>query len=172
MKQTFFKLSFSFIISVLLSACGGSDQSKAVDQAKQVQEAVKENTPGSIPTTADGYTMKAKINGKEWVADAMMPPEASGRIIGYYNGESIGLPYDRRDMRVGKKITFGENQAVDLMTNDDVGIWGGRKGQMEITKADENMAEGNFYFTGSTSRSDKTIEVSDGYFRIRLGKNQ
>ncbi|MEO5562966.1 MAG: hypothetical protein ABIR18_06010, partial [Chitinophagaceae bacterium] len=96
------------------------------------------------------------------------PPDAAGRIIGYYGEEWIGLPYDKRNMVVGKKITFGENNATDLATDDEVGLWGGRKGEMEITKVDDKWAEGTFYFTGSTSRSDKTMEVTEGVFRISL----
>ena len=71
---------------------------------------------------------------------------------------------------MGKKIVFGENEAVDLATSDDIGLWGGRKGEMEITKVDGDWAEGKFYFTGSSSRSKKTIEVTDGFFRISLAK--
>lgn len=166
MKQTFFILSIA--LSIIVLSCNNA-QNDAVKQAQQVQSAIKENTPGSIPTSADGYSMKAKINGKDWVADAVMPPEAAGRIIGYYKGEWIGLPYDRRYLIVGKKITFGENNAADMSTNDDVGLWGGRKGEMEITKMDEKSAEGTFHFTASTSRSDITLEITDGFFRILFG---
>lgn len=169
MKQTIFKLSFSLIITTLFSSCGNS-QSGAVEKAKQVQSAIKENRPGTISTKENGWTMKAKINGKDWVAASMMPLEAAGRIIGYYDKEYIGLPYDNRDLVVGKKIIFSEDDATDLATNDDVGLWGGRKGEMEITKVDDNWAEGKFYFTGSTSRSNKTVEVTDGFFRISLAK--
>ena len=168
MKQTHSFLSIA--LSIFLLSCN-SAQNDAVKQAKQVQANIKENTPGSIPTSNDGYSMKAKINGKDWVADAMMPPEAAGRIIGYYNGEWIGLPYDRRYFEVGKKITFGENNAADLATNDDIGMWGGRKGEMQITKVDDKFAEGTFFFTGSTSRSEKTIEVTEGYFRLPHSAN-
>ncbi len=80
------------------------------------------------------------------------------------------MPYDNRDLVVGKKIISSEDDATDLATNDDVGLWGGRKGEMEITKMDDNWAEGKFYFTGSTSRSNKTVEVTDGFFRISLAK--
>ena len=168
MKQTLSIL----IMSAILSSCGNSDQSKAIEQAKQVQSEIKKMRPGTIATKEDGWSMKAKINGKDWVAASIMSPDAAGRIIGYYNDEYIGLPYDRRYFVVGKKITFGENNAVDLATNDDVGMWGGRKGEMEITKVDDNWAEGKFFFTGSTSSSNKTVEVTDGFFRISLAKPQ
>lgn len=161
----------SATINLIFSACNNGSQSDAVKQAEQIQSAIKENRPGTISTTADGWTMKAKLNGKDWAATSMMPPDAAGRIIGYYNDEWIGLPYNRRSLVVGKKITFGEDNAADLATNDDIGLWGGRKGIMEITKVDDKWAEGKFFFTGSTDRSDKTVEVADGFFRISLVEN-
>ena len=165
MKQT---ISI-FLMAILISSCGNSDQSKALETAKDIQTVIK---PGTIATTTSGYLMRAKLDGKEWTATSLMPPDAAGRIIGYNNGEYIGLPYDRRYLVVGKKITFGENQAVDLATNDDTGMWGGRKGEMEITKVDHNWAEGKFYFTATTSSSNKTVEVTDGFFRIPVEGNQ
>jgi hypothetical protein len=87
------------------------------------------------------------------------------------NDEYIGLPYDRRYLVVGKTIKFGDHQAVDLVTSDDVGIWGGTKGEMQITKVDETSAEGTFFFTASASSTTKTVEVTEGSFRILLSKN-
>jgi hypothetical protein len=168
MKQTISIL----IMAVMLSSCGSSDHDKAVDQAKEVQAAIKKNVPGTVPTSTEGIMMRAKIGGKEWTAVSMMPPEASGRIIGYNNGEYIGLPYDKRNLIPGKKIVFQEDDAADLATNDDIGIWGGRKGEMVITKVDDKWAEGTFFFTGSTSRSSETIEVSEGFFRIPIEINK
>jgi hypothetical protein len=161
MKQTLFILGISFFIA--LTAC--NSQSDASKKAKQVQTAIKENKPGTVATTAEGYTMRAKLDGKEWTATAMMPPETAGRIIGYMNAEYIGLPYDKGNLVSGKKNTFGEDNAVDLSTND-AGMLGGRKGEMQITKVDENWVEGTFFFTAGTSGSNKTVEVTDGFFRI------
>jgi len=170
MKQTISKSGFVLIIATMFTSCGNSEQSKALKQAQETQSAIKQNMPGGIPVSADGYAMRAKINGKNWEATSMMSPDAAGRIIGDSNGETISIPLygGRAKLVQGKKTTFSENETVDLMTNDDVGIWGGRKGEMEITKVDGNFAEGKFYFTASTSRSDKTVEVTDGYFRIPL----
>jgi hypothetical protein len=168
MKQTISIL----ILAAMLYSFGNNAQNKALSDAKDVQSAIKQMQPGGIPTTEGGWTMKAKIDGKDWVANSIIPPDVADRISGDNNGESIGLPYDRRDMVVGQKIKFSVNNAVDLMTNDDVGIWGGRKGEMEITKVDNNWAEGKFFFTGSTSSSDKTIEVTDGFFRISMARKQ
>jgi hypothetical protein len=163
-------LFISFLALFIFSSCN-SQQSEAKKIAKEIKQTVEENTPGTIPTKEGGLTMRATIAGKAWVANAMMPPEAAGRIIGYYNQESISLPYDRRDLFVGNKITFSENNVVDLFINDDIGIYGGRKGEMRVTKVDKNWAEGTFYFTGSTVRgSTNTIPVTDGFFRIAIPK--
>lgn len=163
MKQVF---SISIIAASIFILSCNSTPSDAQHQAKDLQTSIKQMRPGSIATTADGYTMTAKINGKQWTADAMMPPGAAGRIVGYYNGEYIGLPFDKRDAVVGQKIVFGNDNATDLGTNDDIGMWGGRKGEMEYTKVGDKYAEGTFYFTGNTSKSDKTMEVTSGFFRI------
>lgn len=112
--------------------------------------------------------MNAKLDGKYWSATSMMPPDVAGRIIGYNNGEYIGLPYDSRRLAVGKKDVFGEDNAVDLATNGKESIWGGRKGEMEITKVSNGWAEGKFFFTAVGSRSGKTMEVTEGFFRIPI----
>ena len=169
MKQTILIL----IIAAMLYSCGNNSQNKALSDAKEIQSAIKQMQPGGIPTTEGGWTMKAKIDGKDWVANSIIPPDAAGRISGDNGGESIGLPYNRRDMVVGEKTKFSENNAVDLMLpSDEGGIMGGYKGEMEITKVDNNWAEGKFYFTGSTSSSDKKVEVTNGFFRISMAKKQ
>ncbi len=157
-----------FSTSILLSC--GTKQDKAVSDAKQLQKEISAMRPGAIPTTEGGWTMTAKINGKDWTATSIMPPEAAGRIVGDNNGEGFGFPYDRRNMVVGEKTIFGHNNAVDLSTyeNGELNYWGGYKGGMEITKVDANWAEGKFFVTGSTTESAKTVEITDGFFRISM----
>ncbi len=159
-------LNFFFIFFILASC--NSQQGDAVNQAKEVQSAIEENRPGTMPTADESWTMTAKLNGKNWKATSIMPSATAGRIVGYYGKEYIGLPYDKSDMVVGKKNIFGEDNAVDLATNDEIGMWGGRKGEMEITKVNDDWVEGNFHFTASTSGTNKTVEVTDGFFRIKL----
>jgi len=166
MKQGVFNAGISLLMAAVLASCGGN----GTEQAKQTQSAIKSSVPGAVPTTATGYMMNAKLDGKYWSATSMMPPDAAGRIIGYNNGEYIGLPYNSRRLEVGKKEVFGEDNAVDLATNDKESIWGGRKGEMEITKVGDGWAEGKFFFT-AVSRSGKTMEVTEGFFRIPLSKN-
>jgi len=126
--------------------------------------------PGAIPATTGGYFMTAKINGKACKAHAMMPLDKAGEIVGFYDGDKyIGLPYHKKDLVVGKKISFSDENA-DLTSNDEVQVWNGRKGEMEITKVNGNWAEGKFFFTGYSYDSKKKIEVTNGFFRIALDK--
>jgi hypothetical protein len=160
------KLFTSATMLLLLTQCNNhSSSAQIIEESKMVAESIKAAKPGTVATSENGYYMKAKINGKDWEASSMMPPEMPSRIIGYYNDESISFPYDRRDMRVGKKTNF-ENSGVDLFLSDDVGIWGGHTGEMEITKADEISAEGKFFFTATAKGTDKKIQVTEGSFRI------
>jgi hypothetical protein len=164
MKKT---ISIS-LIAVAFYSCGNSEQNKAVVLAKEIQSTVK---AGATPTTSSGYTMKATLDGKSWTATAMMPPDAVGRIVGYYNNEYVGLPYDRRNMQAGKKILIDENNAIDISTGNGC-LWKDAKGTIEITIADETTAEGKFSFTATCSNTGKPIEVSDGFFRVLFTKNQ
>jgi hypothetical protein len=125
---------------------------------------------GAIATTAGGYSMTAKINGKDCKASFMMPPDETGQIVGFYNGDKyIGLPYNRKYFVAGTKISFSDQHA-DLTTNDDVQVWSGRKGEMVITKVTGKWAEGSFYFTGYSYDNKKNIAVTNGFFRIAFGK--
>lgn len=156
-----------FFIFLIMASCN-SQQSDTVKQAKEVQTVIQENRPGTKPTADGSWTMTAKLDGKNWEASSIMPPATAGRIVGYYGKEYIGLPYNKSDMVVGKKNKFGEDNAVDLATNGETGMWGGRKGEMEITKVKDDWVEGTFYFTADATGTDKTVEVTDGFFRIRI----
>lgn len=126
--------------------------------------------PGTIPATADGYSMRAKINGKECKASFMMPAMKTEQIVGFYEGDKyIGLPFTKSDMVPGKKVSFN-NQNADLTTNDAVGVWSGRNGEMQITKVKGKWMEGIFFFTGYSYDNKKTISVTDGFFRVALDK--
>ncbi len=163
MKQT---ISILLIVIILFS-CSNTEQTKAVEKVKEIQSAIK---PGTIATTADGYMMKAMIEGKEWVATSMMPPDAAGRIVGYYNEQYIGLPYSKSNLTTGRKIILGEDEAADISLNNGC-LWKDTKGEIEITKLSDEWAEGTFFFTTVCSSTNKAIEVTDGFFRIQLSKN-
>ncbi len=126
--------------------------------------------PGAFSTTAVGWAMTAKINGKDCKAHSMMPPDIAEQIVGFYNGDKyIGLPYIKKYFVAGKKISL-DNYNADLTTADDVQVWNGRKGEIVITKVNDNWVEGKFYFTGYSYDNKHTIEVTNGFFRIALAK--
>ncbi|MRG47924.1 hypothetical protein GFS24_22575 [Chitinophaga sp. SYP-B3965] len=152
---------------VLLFACH-TNQPKIL--ADEITATAKANTPGFIPTSKDGYWMSAKIDGKDWTASAMMPVDKSDsrRIHGEHNGETISFSIWMRGLEPGKHFSFSEDKAADLFTNDDIGMWGGRNGEIVITKIDDKGVEGTFSFTASSSRSEKTVAVTEGRFRVPL----
>lgn len=163
MKQTISIL----LIATVISSCGNSQQTKAVEQAAQIQSAIK---PGSVATTTGGYTMNAKINGSDWVASSMMPPDAAGRIVGYYKKQYIGLPYSKSNLTAARKIVLSEDETADIFLDDGCS-YPLTKGEIEITKIDSSWAEGKFFFTTTCSSTNKTVKVTDGFFRIPLAKN-
>jgi len=76
-------------------------------------------------------------------------------------------------MKIGEKIKFGDKQVALLFTDDNNdAFWDGRKGEMEITKVENDWAEGKFFFTATTSTTNKTKEVTDGFFRISLNNKK
>ncbi|MEO5500089.1 MAG: hypothetical protein ABIR31_01490 [Ginsengibacter sp.] len=157
-------LYFLFIFSILVFSCKSNSEKNAQDMATGVQNMVKEHSPGTVSTSTDGYTMTATIDGKDWKAADMYPPDKAGLIVGENNGESISLPYyDRRNFLANTKTKL---KGVDMRLNDEIKLWSGINGEMEITKSDANMAEGKFSFTAKGFQSDKTIEVTNGFFRI------
>ena len=163
-----------FSMAAMLYSCG-SNQSKTQSDAKQLAAGIQKIDPDGIPTTEGGWTMTAKINGRNWVATSIMPLEATGRIIGDNNGAGFGFPYDRRQMKVGNKEIFGEHNVVQISTIEGgkIEYWDGVKGEMEITKVEADWVEGKFFVTGRKSFTDtpKSVEITGGFFRISIAKN-
>lgn len=155
------------LIASILYSCGSNSQTKAIEKVAQNKDTIK---PGAIATTASGYTMNAIVNGSYWTASSMMPSEAAGRVVGYYENDYIGLPYSKIDMVAGKKIIADADNAVDLSLNDGC-LYTNPKGQIEIIKVDGSWAEGKFFFSTTCSSTNKTVKVTDGFFRIPLAKN-
>ncbi|HVG15349.1 MAG TPA: DUF6252 family protein [Chitinophagaceae bacterium] len=170
MKKMHFILSVSIIL-ISLVACNGGAHSEAVKQAALIEKTMKENTPGSLPTSEAGYYMKAKINGADWSASHMMPDDAATSsyktIQGESPGRSIYFQLWKRGIEPGKKIPFSDNRAATLSVNDSE-FFHGSQGEVEITKMDDQWMEGNFHFTGTTNSSDERVEVTDGSFRVAL----
>lgn len=164
------KNKFKWIVllaPLLLTSCNGQNK-EALKKVQEIEAVVNEKKPESVTTSATGWTLTAKINGKSWKAASMDPPQMVDRIIGNYEEESIGLPFTKSNMVGGNTIEFGEFKAADLTLDDDVVFWVGREGQMQITKQESDWVEGIFNFIATSSSTHETMMVTDGFFRIKI----
>ena len=160
------KSASTFIAIIVLFSCG--NKNKTIEEATNVQSAIKEIS-NNVETIGNGYLMKAKINGKNWQSTSMAPAQASGRIVGYLDGQYIGLPYNNEYLVVGKKIKISEDEAADVFLKDGCS-YPISNGEMKITKVGNDFAEGTFYFTTVCTTTKKTLNVTDGFFRIQISK--
>ena len=169
MKPNLLILSLAFSINLI--SCS-SAQNDAVKQAEQIQKTVKANTPGTVPTSESGYYMKAKINGKDWVAKDMLPNnnEDTRPIFGEADGEKISFTIWMQHPKEGRKETFKEGNVAELEGFEDIAVCDAKKGEAIVTKIDDHVIEGTFFMTGTSHESAKTIEVTDGFFRILKDK--
>lgn len=163
MKQ--YLLVYTMLLT--LFSCSNPDQSKTIDDAKNLVDNIKQNRPGTVATSANGFTMTASIDGKEWVAASMMPPDLAGRIIGYYNDHYIGLPFIKSSLKTGKKIILGPDEGADLFIGNGC-LFKDTKGEIEIIKVVDKTVEGHFNFTTTCTSTNKKFVVSNGYFKILI----
>jgi hypothetical protein len=165
MKQTFSFLSI--VLSIFLLSCN-STQNDAAKQAEQIQKTVKENTPGTVATSESGYYMKAKINGKDWVAKDMLPNnnEDTRPIFGEADGKKISFTIWMQHPKEGRKEIFKEGNVATLLGFEDVSACFATKGEAIVTKIDDHVIEGTFFMTGTSRESGKTVDVTDGFFRL------
>lgn len=159
------------VLTLVFGGCSNGIQNEAEKQAALIQKTMKENSPGTVATSDGGYYMKAKIDGEDWSAKAMMRDDderSSYKMIhAEGGGDVIKMQLWKRGIEVGKKIPFNEQQPANLFLEDG-SMLGGNSGTIEITKIDDQWLEGKFQFTGTTSQSDKKVEVTDGSFRVAL----
>jgi hypothetical protein len=161
----------TFLLLVTVASCNNA-QSDAVKQAELIQKTVKENSPGTIPTSATGHYMTATIDGKKWSASYMMPyTDVNGSylyIVGENDGDDINFQLWKQGIGVGKKFEFSEDHAANLNLKDVSAFFGGYSGLAEITRLDDKWLEGTFHFNASSHSSDKKVTVTDGRFRIAI----
>ncbi len=164
------------IIILVFTACN-SAQTEAQATADAIEKTMKENTPGAVATSANGYYMTATVDGKEWKATHMLPLNAASDtklVRGENDGSSISLHLWRPSLKLGLKRSFSpENPAGISLTDDPAALVSGNVGEVEITKFDDQWLEGKFHFsaTGTSydaagSSSKKTAEVTEGRFRV------
>lgn len=159
-----------FFITVAIVSCGGSSgEAKRMESA--LEAAKKQFMPGAVSTTSDGYFMKATVNGEQWTATHMMPDEDtasnSRRIYGENDEASISFSVYIPGIAPGKTIAFSDEHAADFSPAGD-GFFSGKKGRIEITAVTGDWLEGRFNMTATGRGSDKTYEIKDGVFRIKI----
>ena len=150
-------------ITLLGTACGAHSDAKEL--GKKIQETVKANSPQGQKPSANGTYLKATIDGDAWEANSMIPdmdPNSSYKRIHGENGD-ISISFSLWKPTTGDKRVFSEDNAVDFWTSD--GIFGGRKGEVVVTRADDKFVEGTFFF--SATSDGKTHEVTNGTFRVQ-----
>ncbi len=157
------------IVIFMLHACN-SNHPDAVRQAELIRSVIKEHTPGSLATSESGYYMKARIDGKQWLASHMMPDESANSsyvLIQGENGEAdMHFQLWKRGLATGKIIAFSDDRAASLSIRKDDNFLGGTTGQVEITKMDNQWLEGSFRFTATSGSSGSRAEVTQGIFRV------
>lgn len=165
-------LLFLIVTSLaFLYSCKTSAQETAYKLKNQVDSKPTEAHEGYVATSEKGYFMKAKINGKDWEASVLSSYELvvyAKRIIGKKGDDYIGFPFNETWDKVGnpRKLSSDGDAAdlsYDLFGN---GLWAGVDGEIAITKEDEKVIEGKFHFKAVSSRSNKSFNITDGYFRI------
>ena len=161
------KSAATFIAIIILFSC--NNKSKTLEEAKNVQSAI-EQIGNDMETMGNGDLIKAKINGKNWQGTSMISAQISGRISGEFEGQYIGLPYNDQYLVVGKKIVISEDEAADIYLKDGCS-YPITNGEMQFTKVGNDFAEGTFYFTTVCDVTKKTLNVTDGFFRIQISKN-
>lgn len=147
---------------LIVSSCNG--QASVLEEAKKTEKAINDAPrPGTVPTKNGGWTMTAKINGKQWAATSMMPPAAAGVMIGYTGANSYLMMYsfEKRSAKVGKQAKLGDGYSVDFWLKDGP-VYSNYSGTMEITAINGEWAEGKFSFTA------KGLTVTDGFYRVQM----
>ncbi|HET9279895.1 MAG TPA: hypothetical protein VFN95_16985, partial [Flavitalea sp.] len=78
------------LLSFIFLSCGEPSAGDAKELSGQIKQAVRENSPGTIATSEGGYFMKAKIDGRQWIASHMMPDEDINSNYIRIHGENGG----------------------------------------------------------------------------------
>jgi len=168
MKQLFIACILSLVI-YCTPACN-SAQSEAQNTADAIEKTMKENTPGAIATSENGYYMTAKIDGKDWSASHMIPDlsaESNNKMIrGEKDGDNITFQLWKQGIEVGKKRPFSETNSAGFLLAENPALMSGQSGEVVVTKYDDQWLEGTFHFIARENETGKEIQVTDGFFRV------
>lgn len=155
----------SLALLLIIAGCS-STQSEAEKIAQQIKETREASTPAAATPSENGIYLKATIDGKPWQAEKMIPdmdPNSSYKRIHGEKGE-IMISFQLWKPQTGMKRKFKEDDVADFFAED--GIFGGRTGEVIVTKADDQFIEGTFYFTASSTANNIKHEITNGSFRV------
>jgi hypothetical protein len=170
-KIQFMKLILFLFMAVASYACNSGDRSAAIDLQNQITSIVEKTAAQN--RAVDGATLRAKVNGSKWEGAVLISPEAAGRIVGENrDDEYLGLPYNDKNMVVGKKRQLGPDYAVDINFHEYEGLWLTQDGEMEVTAVGDKWAEGKFQCTLKKTDGNETVKITDGFFRIPAPNNR
>lgn len=154
-----------WILLASLIACSCRENTRNVSE-EQAGVTVQEKTATVSAADTEGIYMRAVIDGENWVATKMIPDYSVGSSFRSIHGETddYSISFTVYKPAAGVKRELNEEYAISLMTHD--GFYGGRSGSVEIIMADEYWIEGRFAFTATSTTTDKTIRVTNGFFRV------
>lgn len=157
-----------FTVVIWATSCNSPAQNEAESTAKAIDQAMQDFGPGQVAVSPNGYLMKAMVDGKPWEAKSMMQINGSNEnyVRGVNADTEISFYIDRDHMVVGKPRKFYEGHVANFSIGDQ--IMSGHQGEWVITRADDNAIEGTFHFVANGFQSDKTSNVTNGFFRVLL----
>ena len=161
------KIIIALFILFLFAKCN-STKTETKKEAEQAKTSVTQNPSDDVVfTSITGYYMKAKIDGKEWVANRIIHDEDAKTvtIIGDDNTTLINFLVPLEGLKAGDKIAFNDIHSATLSIEDKA-TFAGMQGAITITKIDNAVLEGGFYFTAITGA--KKLQVTEGVFSIPL----
>jgi hypothetical protein len=176
MIKLFFVQTVAGMVLLSTAAC----QSKTVKDAKELQQHIETmSTPPTVATSLTGYYLKAKINGKQWVAKKMVPDNDGSSIVEVigFNGsdpsrDAIKFQVGLKDA-TGKKRTLSDTRIISYFDpRESEGMYMAVTGEIVTTHATDDWMEGTFHGIATDIVSGKKVEITDGYYRLPKEKRK
>ena len=160
------KLLYTCAAGILLSVFSCNSQTDTQKKANEISSTLDEQSAAEEKPDLNGAWLKATINGKKWEATKIGPfygPESNYKLVSGAT-EDININFQIHKPTTGLKREFNNENMANFTIDAD--FFSGRKGEMNVTKADGQWIEGTFYFTATSTYTSKTYEVTNGSFRI------
>jgi hypothetical protein len=170
MRKLFYLQTVAAIMLMNTVAC----QSQTHKEAKELQKNIETiSTPPTVATHITGYYLKAKINGKQWVAKKMVPDTDGSGIVEVIGFNGPDPSKNAIHFQVGMKDAAGKKRQLDdtriiryFDASESEGLYIAQTGEINTTRVTDEWMEGTFYGTAIDAASNKTVTITDGYFRV------